>query len=136
MIKVHIGNGNNNKKVLEKGKYPFQILSVNERVSKAGNNMFEIWLEENKSRIKVRDFFPLIESWEEKLKNFLKAIGQPCEGELTLEGAEWIGLWVICDIDIKEYTKKSGAKGRNNTIVAYEPMPKDTAEGQTDDVPF
>lgn len=141
MIKVNIGNSKSGSgySILNKGKYPFQIVSVNERKSSSGNDMFEIYFEERKSRAKVREFFTIVESQEEKLKNFLSAIGQPCDGELELEGAMWIGLWLIGEVEISEYTKKDGKTGRANKIVAFYPMPstndKQVKEDETD-IPF
>lgn len=137
MIKVNMSEVKKKSTLLENGKYPFQIVSVTEGKSKTGNDMFKVIFEERDSHKKIDQYFPLIPSRIDKLKEFLTAIRQPCEGNLALEGAEWIGLWVIGDVEQYEYKKKDGTMTKGTRIIQFSKYDNNKeADTESSDIPF
>lgn len=118
MLKANLrGISMENYILLEKGDYPFQIVAAEEKISKSGNNMIVATFAERKSGTKITDYFVLKENCLSKVKRFLRDIGQPYdEDDLSIDCKEWIGLWVMGNVIIEEYTKDDGTIGKSNKI--------------------
>lgn len=131
--------------LLEKGNYPFEVKAASPKISKAGNDMIEIFLKVwDKSGKEHFLYDYLMESVDYKLRHFCYSIGM---GEMSEKGefdCESIkGKAGICKIFIKE--DKNGEYPPKNSIADYiegngeiviSPKEHNANEFDDDSIPF
>ena len=122
MFKVNLkGVSMDNYVLLENGSYSFQVIAVEEAISKSsGNNMVIVTLEERQSGAKLKDYIVVEGDNLSKLKKFLCELGQPYdEDNIEIDCKNWVGLWIVANVIIEDYIKKDGTAGKSNKIRYY-----------------
>lgn len=108
--------------LLHAGEYTLIITSAQEKQSKAGNPMIEVNFSEEQTGTKLRDYFVISDKSLPKLKNFLRDIGRPYEGEIEVLPYTWAGERIKAKIGVESYTKNDGTEGKRNKIGFYRPV--------------
>ena len=120
--------------LLDVGEYTLIITSAQEKQSKAGNSMIEVNFSEEQTGVKLRDYFVISEKSLPKLKNFLRDIGRPYEGEIEVLPYTWAGERVKAKIGVESYTKNDGTEGKRNKIGFYRSCNTEYTAPETDEV--
>jgi hypothetical protein len=135
---------------LPEGSYVLRVHTVEEKKTKAGDPMVKVVLEvmtplEHKGRKVFHNvtFFPAGAKGAGFAKHWLKVMGQPYEGQVTVNPAAWRGEKIVSDIIVEEDTWQGKQVLRNNLTEierydATEPQgTEENAESEApDSIPF
>lgn len=110
-------------RLLPAGKYELLITKVEEKKSKNGYPMVNVTCEvknnEEYNGAKVFHnvtFLPKDKPGAGMSTHFLKTIGEPWDGAITVDPDAWVGESFVAKISTREYDKKDGSKGKTNNI--------------------
>lgn len=120
-------------RLLPPGKYELLITKVEEKKSKNGDPMVNVTCEvQNNTEYNGAKvfhnvtFLPKDKPGAGMSTHFLKSIGQPWEGAVSVDPDAWVGTDFTAKISTREYEKKDKTKGKTNNI----------DEIESSDIPF
>lgn len=108
--------------VLEKGEYPFQVIEIEETLTKKGDHsmlVVEILVTHGERKLKIRDWIVLMTEMAWKLRHFAYALGLGEKYENnTLDVKDFLGKKGIVKLGTREY-EQDGEKRISNSVVDY-----------------
>ena len=134
--------------LLPDGPYDFQITDIKEKTTKNGDPMVNVTCEViNSSEYNGKKVFMNVNFLQTgkpgagMSTHFLKSIGQPWEGAVTVDPDNWVGEQFKARVETREYVKTDKTKGKANDIKDIEEIgqfasPEVAKAAKTDDVPF
>lgn len=122
---------------LPENKYDLQVIDFKEQLTKNGDQMVNVTLEvvESIGGFNGRKVWHNIVFLPKEHKaagiaiHWLKCIGEPFEGKLSVSPEKWIGKRVRAHVVIEKYVGKDGQGKLKNSIKSLEKV-------QEEDVPF
>lgn len=127
------------------GTYTLKVLEIEEGKSQRGHNMVNVTLAivggsfDGKKVFHKVTFIPKGEPGAGFSKHWLKVIGQPYEGEVTVSPLRWRGARLEADLSVEDYENKEGVTKKKNKLENIRAVPLDKAQEdkkQEEQVPF
>ena len=130
------------------GTYALRVLETEEAKTRNGDPMVKVTLEvtshglySGKKVFHNVTFFKPGAPGAGFSKHWLHVIGQPYEGEVSVQPIRWRGARLEADLIVEEYPKKDGSTGRKNTLASIRSLSKDAPAPEkeiedTSQVPF
>lgn len=123
-------------KLLADGEYTFFVKAVEEATSQAGNPMAKVTLAvaygPSKGTLVWHNvtFLPPEAKGAFFAKKFLKAIGQPHKGNITVNVVAWAGKQFLGTVETEEWNGK-----KRNKLVDYKPVEVKEEDGPEANIP-